>query len=303
MDAAIRWEASPRIAAYRSQLLGAGFQEAALWHSSPKLGLFYRPCTEQTAFVVDLLGTAHWVEVAYGFASTAFTRIKGNEDSLSKAGVSATEIHLREKLLLTSWEGEPSAREAVAALYRAYPFLEKEELFALVQEKRKAFLRQISRRSDRWGSGNRATPGRRTWRRELFCSGTPRSQVSRTNTILTCSSGNKALSIKAAASTTGSIPPASVPWTGRPCRQRCSSTFWTAPWCPFWKKFSTRRWGSWGKIPLCGEAAPVSGTSAPPAGWKRTFGRPWRRRGHKKTAPLSPGKAAATGYSVPWGLK
>lgn len=60
MDAAIRWEASPRIAAYRKQLLGAGFQEAALWHSSPKLGLFYRPCTEQTAFVVDLLGTAHW---------------------------------------------------------------------------------------------------------------------------------------------------------------------------------------------------------------------------------------------------
>ena len=78
MDAAVRWEAPPRIAAYRSQLLGAGFQEAALWHSSPKLGLFYRPCTEQTAFVVDLLGTAHWVEVAYGFASTAFTRIKGN---------------------------------------------------------------------------------------------------------------------------------------------------------------------------------------------------------------------------------
>ena len=144
MDAAVRWEASPRIAAFRSQLLGAGFQEAALWHSSPKLGLFYRPCTEQTAFVVDQLGTAHWVEVAYGFASTAFTRIKGNEDSLAKAGVSATEIHLREKLLLASWEDEPSAREAVAALYRAYPFLEKEELFALVQEKRKAFLRQIS---------------------------------------------------------------------------------------------------------------------------------------------------------------
>ena len=99
MDAAVRWEASPRIAAYRKQLLGAGFQEAALWQSSPKLGLFYRPCTEQTAFVVDLLGTAHWVEVAYGFASTAFTRIKGNEDSLAKAGVSAAEIHLREKLL------------------------------------------------------------------------------------------------------------------------------------------------------------------------------------------------------------
>ena len=144
MDAAIRWEASPRIAAYRKQLLGAGFQEAALWQSSPKLGLFYRPCTEQTAFVVDLLGTAHWVEVAYGFASTAFTRIKGNEDSLAKAGVSAAEIHLREKLLLASWEDEPSAREAIAALYRAYPSLEKEELFALVQEKRKAFLRQIS---------------------------------------------------------------------------------------------------------------------------------------------------------------
>lgn len=144
MDAAVRWEAPPRIAAYRSQLLGAGFQEAALWHSSPKLGLFYRPCTEQTAFVVDLLGTAHWVEVAYGFASTAFTHIKGNEDSLAKAGVSAAAIHLREKLLLASWEDEPSAREAVAALYRAYPSLEKEELFALVQEKRKAFLRQIS---------------------------------------------------------------------------------------------------------------------------------------------------------------
>ncbi len=274
MDAAIRWEASPRIAAYRSQLLGAGFQEAALWHSSPKLGLFYRPCTEQTAFVVDLLGTAHWVEVAYGFASTAFTRIKGNEDSLAKAGVSAAEIHLREKLLLASWEDEPPPGKL--SLRCTGPILPwKRRSFSRWSKKSaKPSSGRSPRRSDRWGSGNRATPGRRTWRRELFCSGTPRSPVSRTNTILTCSSGNKALSTKAAASTKGSIPPASVPWTGRPCRQRCSSTFWTAPWCPFWKKFSTRRWGSWGKIPLCGEAAAVSGTSAPPAGWKRTFGRP-----------------------------
>ena len=62
---------------YRSQLLRR-FQRPPCGIPPHKLGLFYRPCTEQTAFVVDLLGNSpHWVEVAPGFASTAFTRIKG----------------------------------------------------------------------------------------------------------------------------------------------------------------------------------------------------------------------------------
>src|SRR5699024_9601986 len=81
------WKPTIQLAAYKQQLLHAGFQEAALGQSTT-LGLFYKPCTEQTAFVVDLLGTAHWLEVVYGVASTAFTRLKGNEDSLAKMGIS-----------------------------------------------------------------------------------------------------------------------------------------------------------------------------------------------------------------------
>ena len=53
------WKPTIQLAEYKQQLLHAGFQEAALGQSTT-LGLFYKPCTEQTAFVVDLLGTAHW---------------------------------------------------------------------------------------------------------------------------------------------------------------------------------------------------------------------------------------------------
>lgn len=137
------WKPTIQLAAYKQQLLHAGFQEAALGQSTT-LGLFYKPCTEQTAFVVDLLGTAHWVEVVYGVASTAFTRLKGNEDSLAKMGISSTDINLREKLLITSWEDEPAAWETIANFFQTYLHLEKEELLALVQKKRKAFLQQIT---------------------------------------------------------------------------------------------------------------------------------------------------------------
>ncbi len=145
MDAAVRWEASPRIA--QESAFGAGFQEAALWHSSPKLGLFYRPCTEQTAFVVDLLGTAHWVEVATALPLRRSPASRGNEDSLAKAGVSAAAIHLREKLLLASWEDEatPPGKLSLRCTGPILPWKKEGAFSRWSKKKRKAFLRQISR--------------------------------------------------------------------------------------------------------------------------------------------------------------
>lgn len=279
MDAAIRWEASPRIAAYRKQLLGAGFQEAALWHSSPKLGLFYRPCTEQTAFVVDLLGTAHWGGGGLRLCLHGVHRIKGNEDSLAKAGVSAAAIHLREKLLLASWEDEPSAREAVAALYRAYPSLEKEELFALVQEKRKAFLRQISQALRPLGfrkQGNACTadlaPGTvLQWHAQK--SGF--SDEYYFNLFI-----RKQGAVYQGSCFYDRLHPAGLcplDWQAMP--PEVFQHFLDSTVVPVLEKILHTPLEELGKTPLCGEAAAVSGTSAPPAGWKRTFGRPWRRQG------------------------
>ena len=59
-------------------------------------------------------------------------------------GISSTDINLREKLFITSWEDEPAAWETIANFFQTYLHLEKEELLALVQKKRKAFLQQIT---------------------------------------------------------------------------------------------------------------------------------------------------------------
>ena len=133
-----------KMAQYRQQLLSSGMQEPLGQYFPGWHWQFYMPTTELTAFIVNLRGGNHSVEVIYGYASTAFTRMKGDEQALIQAGVSDKDITIREKLVLRNAADEEAARERVTALYRTYLQTEKDALLEAAKAKRKAFLQQIN---------------------------------------------------------------------------------------------------------------------------------------------------------------
>ena len=104
---------------------------------------FYKPMTELTAFIVNMRGTESHVEVTYGYASTAFTRMKGDENRLIEWGVDDEYITLRERIVLRDESDERLAKESIARMYTAYQDTEKGDLLLLAKEKKKAFLMQI----------------------------------------------------------------------------------------------------------------------------------------------------------------
>ncbi len=143
---------------YRAELLSSGLQEAAL---SPFH--FYRPATELTAFVVNLKGSEYGITITYGYASTAFIRMKGSEDSLLRFGVSSEDVTLRQMYLLCDEAEESIARQQIQELYLRCQHTPKEELLALAKEKRKAFLGQIATALKPMGFRKKGN----TWRRDL----------------------------------------------------------------------------------------------------------------------------------------
>ena len=129
---------------------------ACHWH-------FYKPTTALTAFIVNITGTEYYIEVTYGHASTAFTRMTGNENALVEWGVSDEEITIREKVIICDEADETIARKKIAELYAAYLHTPKDELLLFAKEKRKAFIQQIQEKLKPLGFKKKAN----TWTRSL----------------------------------------------------------------------------------------------------------------------------------------
>ncbi len=123
---------------YRALLLENGFSESEHIYE-PRLK-FYKQMTELTAFIVDLHEKEDGLDVIYGYASTAFTRMAGDENALKKWGIDSDGIQLREHILIEDEYDENTAREWIHAMYEKYKTVEKEELLSLAKERRKAFL-------------------------------------------------------------------------------------------------------------------------------------------------------------------
>lgn len=124
---------------YRRQLLAAGFQESRIYAHR-----YYKVCTALTAFIVNLKETEHAIEAVYGCASTAFTKMAGDENALIESGVSSEDINIREKIII---RGEADARTAarqIQDMHDRYLHTEKDELLKFAKEKRKAFIQQIA---------------------------------------------------------------------------------------------------------------------------------------------------------------
>lgn len=159
----ISGEVQARMEQYRQQLLDAGMVEptkrsSSLWH-----WFFYRPATELTAFIVNLTGNDYCVEAAYGYASTAFTRMAGDENALIEWGVSDEDITVREKIVICDEADETAARNQIAQMYKRYLQTSKDELLNEAKTKRKAFIQQIAVKLKPMGFKKKAN----TWTRTL----------------------------------------------------------------------------------------------------------------------------------------
>lgn len=135
-------EIEARIARYRQQLLDFGMKVPS-GGDEPECR-FYKPVTELTAFIVNLHSSAEGVVVVYGYASTAFTRMIGDENALETLGVADWEITIREKVVIRDEMEEGGARARVAAMYERYLHTEKEELLACAKAKRSEFIRRFA---------------------------------------------------------------------------------------------------------------------------------------------------------------
>ncbi len=152
-----------RIEQYRQQLLDAGMTEATKRSSSGGHWFFYKAVTQWTAFIVNLTGTECGMKVVYGYASTAFTRMAGDEMALVEWGVADENITIREKTIICDDADEPNVRSRIAQMYKRYLRTDKDELLNEAKAKRKAFIQQIAVKMKPMGFRKKAN----TWTRNL----------------------------------------------------------------------------------------------------------------------------------------
>ncbi|MBQ6715327.1 MAG: DUF4304 domain-containing protein [Clostridia bacterium] len=156
-------EIQARMDRYRTSLLASGMREPSKIKSSVWHWLFYKPVTELTAFIVNLKGTDDSIEAVYGYASTAFTKMAGDENALIELGVSDNEITIREKIVICSEADEAAARNQIAQMYERYLQTSKDELLLKAKAKRKAFIQKIADKLKPMGFRKKAN----TWARSL----------------------------------------------------------------------------------------------------------------------------------------
>ena len=148
---------------YRKDLLSFDMSEPTKWQSYSWHWLFYKPMTDLTAFVVNLQGNEFYVEVTYGYASTAFTRMAGDENALRERGVLDEYITIREKVIICDEADESAAKSKIAEMYAAYLDTPKDDLLLVAKEKRKTFIQQIQTKLKPLGFKKKAN----TWTRSL----------------------------------------------------------------------------------------------------------------------------------------
>ena len=136
-------------AQYRESLTQAGFSESTWPAQGKNLSAknplhFYRPDTELTAFFVNLEPAGEGIRIFYGFASTAFARMRGDEISLGEKGIDESQSALRFMIPLCTEAVETDAAEQITAVYEQYHGTDKDALLAILKEHRKAWLARIT---------------------------------------------------------------------------------------------------------------------------------------------------------------
>ena len=148
---------------YRKELIAFKMREPVKRNFSSCHWYFYKPMTDLTAFIVNVQGNEFYIEVAYGYASTAFTRMAGDENALVEWGVSDEDITIREKVIICDEADETTAKSKIAEMYTTYQHTQKDDLLLFAKEKRKSFIQQIHTKLMLLGFKKKAN----TWTRSL----------------------------------------------------------------------------------------------------------------------------------------
>lgn len=146
-------EIQEKMSQYREIFLKNGFLEP----TKAEPGFFYKPNKELTAFVINLSCSDNYIEVFYGYASTAFTLFKGDENALIEKGVYNENINLRNKKILSIETPKTEIDTIIKELYEKYSDTDKEKLLDLVKEKRKSFINKITEKLKPLGFKKKAT--------------------------------------------------------------------------------------------------------------------------------------------------
>ncbi len=128
---------------YREKLLVNDFHEPKTQDLSLEKWCFFKQGTELTAFIVNLKEIGEGIEVVFGWASTAFTLMKGCENSLIENGIWNEYINIREKVIILHDEKNTIANQRIKEMYDKYSTLEKDELLEIAKQKRKEFINKI----------------------------------------------------------------------------------------------------------------------------------------------------------------
>ena len=148
---------------YRKEITVFGMSEPTKQDFSSCHWYFYKPMTDLTAFILNLHRNEFYIEVTYGYASTAFTRMAGDENALVEWGVLDENITVREKVIICDEADETIARNKIAEMYATFLHTPKDDLLLFAKEKRKAFIQQIQAKLKPLGFKKKAN----TWTRSL----------------------------------------------------------------------------------------------------------------------------------------
>lgn len=124
---------------FREMLLEHGFEEA-----SQRSFYFWKILTDKTAFIINLKALSAGVGVVYGVISTAIFWTEADWDFFKTRGRDDGDCNLRYYLEIHSANDEAAARDVIGRLYTEYLHMDKDMLLAVVKERRKQFIQQIT---------------------------------------------------------------------------------------------------------------------------------------------------------------
>ena len=130
---------------FKNILLDNDFSEAShfvehkLWKWK-----YYKITSEDVAFIVNLEAYKDYILIYYGYSSTAFTKLKGSENTLKENGVDSCDITIRNVIKYKINDNEEIIKSQIKDFYIKYLSVSKEEVLNLKKEKQKEFINKIN---------------------------------------------------------------------------------------------------------------------------------------------------------------
>lgn len=149
---------------FRDVLLEQDFLEATKYVESRLWKWkYYKQTSEDVAFIVNLEAYTDYIEIYYGYASTAFTKMTGCENTLKEWGVDSENINVRNMIRYKMNDNEELIQNKIKEFYLKYFNLSKNEILAVRKEKQKRFINRINDKLKPLGFKKKNT----TWTKNL----------------------------------------------------------------------------------------------------------------------------------------